>query len=140
MTLKSLTYTSFARLDLTDEDVAAIHAEACSGNLRRGITGLLIFNGTHFLQIIEGENGAVDQLLDGLRSDPRHRNVEVRDSREIDRREFPDWSMELIRVNSRYFEAQDAIVSVLPAKLPPGVVDNILQMTRQISGTVNLPD
>ena len=54
MDLKSLTYTSFARLDLTAEDLVAIHRTARELNALDGVTGLLIYNGTNFLQIIEG--------------------------------------------------------------------------------------
>jgi hypothetical protein len=54
MSLKSLTYTSLARLDLEAGDLEAIQRTAREVNALEGITGLLIFNGTHFLQIIEG--------------------------------------------------------------------------------------
>ena len=50
MDLKSLTYTSLAKLDLDAGDVEAIHRTAREVNALEGITGLLIFNGTHFLQ------------------------------------------------------------------------------------------
>ena len=51
MALKSTTYTSLARLDLEAGDLEAIHRTARDVNALEGITGLLIFNGTHFLQI-----------------------------------------------------------------------------------------
>lgn len=138
MQLTSVTYTSFARLDLTDEDIAAIHRTARQANALNGITGLLIFNGTHFLQIVEGPAPSIEELLDRLRTDARHHHLEVRDERAIEGRQFPDWSMELVRVTSQFFEARDAIVAVLPDDLPNSVESRILQMTQAISGTVNL--
>ena len=54
MHLTSLTYTSLARLDLQTSDLEDIHRSARELNALDGITGLLVFNGTHFLQIIEG--------------------------------------------------------------------------------------
>jgi hypothetical protein len=93
--LRSITYTSLARLDLDAADLQAIHATAQRENARRNITGLLIFNGTHFLQIIEGEPEPLAQLVENLRRDPRHRGLEVRHDTPIDERSFPDWSMEL---------------------------------------------
>ena len=54
MALTSLTYTSLARLDLQSSDLEEIHRSARELNALDGITGLLVFNGTHFLQIIEG--------------------------------------------------------------------------------------
>lgn len=136
----SLTYTSLAQFDLTADDVADIHQTAMRNNALEGITGLLIFNGTHFLQVIEGDSGAIESLLAKLRSDPRHHGVEIRDRRAIGERSFPDWSMELIRVKSRFYEARDAIRSVLPDGLPGEVSGRIIDMTERISRTVDLPD
>jgi hypothetical protein len=140
MDLKSLTYTSLARLDLTGEELAAIHRTARELNALDGITGLLIFNGTHFLQILEGADKAVDDLVERLRRDPRHSGLEVRDERGIAERSFPEWSMELAHVKSTYFEARDDIAERLPPGIAPEIRERLLKMTELISGTVELPD
>ena len=139
MGLKSLTYTSLARLDLTERDLTDIHRSAMTLNALEGITGLLIFNGTHFLQIVEGAPDAVEGLLERLRDDRRHDAIEVRDEQLIEERSFEGWSMELVRVSSRYFEARDTVAQKLPAKLPEQVADRIFRMTAAISQTVELP-
>ena len=82
MDLTSLTYTSLARLDLETSDLEEIHRSARELNALDGITGLLIFNGTHFLQIVEGTHEAIDDLSRRLRRDPRHSGLEVRDERQ----------------------------------------------------------
>ena len=138
MPLKSLTYTSLARLDLESFDLEDIHRSARDGNALDGITGLLIFNGTHFLQIVEGAPDAIDELLERLREDPRHSGVEVRDERPVDRRSFPDWSMELVRVSGSYFEAKETVAERLPDAVAPEVRDRVIRMTESISGTVAL--
>ena len=138
MTLKSVAYTSLARLDLTAEDVEDIYRSARDGNALEGITGLLIFNGTRFLQIIEGAPNAIDELVERLRRDPRHTGFEIRDERTIAQRSFPDWSMELVRVHSSYFEAKDSIRDQLPSTIPEPVRDHIIRLTEAISGTVTL--
>ena len=63
MKLTSLTYTSLARLDLQTTDLEDIHRTAREQNALDGITGLLVFNGTHFLQIIEGSESAIEELV-----------------------------------------------------------------------------
>jgi hypothetical protein len=136
MSLKSLTYTSLARLDLDAGDLEAIHRTAREVNALEGITGLLIFNGTHFLQIIEGSPEAIDDLVERLRRDPRHNGFEIRDERTIDERSFPDWSMELVRVSASYFEAKDTVSDRLPDATAPDVRDRVVRMTEAISGTV----
>jgi len=133
MDLKSITYTSLASLDLTAEDLADIHASARKLNALDGITGLLIFNGTHFLQIVEGAGPAIDELLLRLRRDQRHFGLEIRDERAIDRRSFPDWSMELVRVEGGYIRARNTINERIPSTVDSGVRDRIQRMTEVIS-------
>jgi len=137
MALKSLTYTSLARLDLTAEDLEAIHRTAREVNALEGISGLLIFNGTHFLQIIEGAPQAIDDLVERLRRDPRHSGFEVRDERMVSARSFPDWSMELVRVSASYFAAKDTLSQRLPETVSEPVRDRVLRMTEAISGIVS---
>ena len=138
MDLTSLTYTSLARLDLQTSDLEDIHRSARELNALDGITGLLIFNGTHFLQIVEGSPLAIDDLVERLRRDPRHSGIEIRDQRGIDERSFPDWSMELVRVSAGYFEAKDTVSDRLPETVSEPVRERVIQMTEAISGTVRL--
>jgi len=138
MDLKSLTYTSRAKLDLSADDLHDIHRIARELNSIDGITGLLVFNGTHFLQIIEGAEAAIDDLVARLRRDPRHSALEVRDERKVEARSFPDWSMELVRVNAGYFEAREAIQDRVPTSVAEDVRDRLYRMTELISGTIQL--
>ena len=133
MKLTSLTYTSLARLDLQTTDLEDIHRTAREQNALDGITGLLVFNGTHFLQIIEGSETAIEELVERLRRDPRHTGFEIRDRQKVDARSFPDWSMELVRVNASYFQARDTIDDRLPDTVPGAIKARLLRMTELIS-------
>lgn len=136
MDLKTLTYTSLAALDLTATDIEDIHRSALRHNAMDGITGLLIFNGTHFLQIVEGVPSAIDDLVERLRRDPRHNGLEIRDERSVPDRSFGDWSMELVRVSASYFEARDTVSARLPGDIAEPVRDRVIKMTEAISGNV----
>jgi len=127
--LKTLTYTSRARLDLTDEDLGAIHQTARHLNALDGVTGLLLFDGSRFLQIIEGSEDAIDNLVERLRMDRRHSAFEVRDERYVERRSFPDWSMELVRVSTGYKSARDEVATILPAGVAAPVRELVLRMS-----------
>ena len=133
MKLTSVTYTSLARLDLQTSDLEDLHRSARESNALEGITGLLVFNGTHFLQIIEGSETAIEELVERLRKDPRHTGFEVRDQRKVDARSFPDWSMELVRVNASYFEARDTLEDRLPDTVPEAIQARLFRMTELIS-------
>jgi hypothetical protein len=130
--LKTLTYTSRARLDLGDEDLAAIHETARHFNALDGISGLLLFDGSRFLQIVEGAEDAIDNLVERLRMDPRHSAFEIRDERFVDRRSFADWSMELVRVSAGYRNAKDEIAAALPGNVPEPVRELVIRMTGQL--------
>jgi len=134
MSLKSLTYTSLAALDLQPEDLEAIHRTAREINALEGITGMLIYNGINFLQVIEGAPNAIDDLVERLRRDPRHSGLEIRDEHAAEQRTFPDWSMELVRVSASYFEAREAILDRLPQNIAAQLRDRVLRMTEAISG------
>jgi hypothetical protein len=131
--LKTLTYTSRARLDLGDEDLTAIHQSARHLNALDGITGLLLFDGSRFLQIVEGAEDAIDNLVERLRMDPRHSAFEVRDERYVERRSFPDWSMELLRVSAGYASARDEVATILPDGVAEPVRELVLRMSGQLA-------
>jgi hypothetical protein len=133
MKLTSVTYTSLARLDLQSSDLEDIHRTARELNALEGITGLLVFNGTHFLQIVEGTEKTIDDLIERLRKDPRHTGFEIRDQRKIETRSFPNWSMELVRVKAGYFEARDTIADRLPESVPEAIQARLFRMTELIS-------
>jgi hypothetical protein len=137
--LKSITYTSLAALDLGTEDLAAIHQTARHFNALDGITGLLVFDGKRFLQIVEGSDEAVDSLIARLRSDPRHSAIEVRDERHVDRRSFPDWSMELVEVSAGYLSARPEIDTILPEPVTDEVRGLLHRMTARLAQPVQMP-
>lgn len=134
MRLKTLTYTSRARLDLTDRDLADIHQTARHLNALEGVTGLLLFDGSRFLQIIEGGEDAIDNLVERLRNDPRHSAFEVRDERFVEGRSFADWSMELLKVSAGYKAARAEVSTILPADVAEPVRALILRMSGEMAG------
>lgn len=133
MQLKSLAYTSMARLDFSETDLADIHQVARHLNALDGITGLLVFDGVRFLQIIEGASEAIDNLVERLRRDNRHTAFEIRDERFIAARSFPDWSLELVRVSNGYRESLTELEPILPEQMPRPVRHLALAMAAELS-------
>jgi hypothetical protein len=135
MRLKSFTYTSRARLDLTQNEVHDIVREARRCNALDGVTGILVFDGSRFLQVLEGAEDAVDSLVERLRRDPRHLAFEVRDERFVEDRSFPSWSMELVRVSAGFMLARDELTTKLPASVSPSVRNLAMQMSDELDAT-----
>lgn len=77
----------------SDGDVDDIVAVARARNAQLQVTGALITSPGRFAQILEGPRAAVDRLMDSIRRDRRHADVEILLYDDIDRRRFPDWSL-----------------------------------------------
>ena len=130
--LKALTYTSWARPGITAAEVDAILGSARVNNPLDGLTGVLLFNGDAFVQIVEGSATAVDALALRLATDPRHFNMSIRDERAIEARTFPDWSMAFMRLADGRFEGEDAVARALERDLPQSLRNILLGLTHAI--------
>jgi len=89
----SLIYVSTATSTFRREELAALAEQAAAENAPRGVTGMLAYNGEHFMQLLEGEDAVVEDTLERIARDPRHESLVVirRDQRW--ERECPGWSM-----------------------------------------------
>jgi hypothetical protein len=64
-------------------------------NRRDGLTGVLMRHGGRFLQAVEGRRADVDRLMDRLRADARHENVQLLSYQGASHRLFGGWPMAL---------------------------------------------
>lgn len=95
--LYNLVYTSRASATVDDAVVARIIEFSQSNNLRRGITGLLVYGSGIFFQWLEGPRDNILELMARISADARHDTVVVlSETEEFGKRVFPDWSMELV--------------------------------------------
>lgn len=68
-------YASLAPASADEAMVRSIVAAAQTHNVAAGISSALMLYGGYYLQLIEGERGAVQALFDRIRRDPRHFDV-----------------------------------------------------------------
>lgn len=76
-----------------EEEVASIVSRSIAWNAQIGVTGALIYTGSHFVQALEGDPTALDQLMKSIVADPRHSQVALVHRDQISERRFPDWQM-----------------------------------------------
>ena len=88
-----LVYVSTAAETLTDKDIGDIVATAQRINAERDITGLLLFNGLNFMQILEGPRKNVDDVFARISVDPRHISVVAILQEPMGARVFHNWAM-----------------------------------------------
>jgi len=70
-------YRSTLAADQSPTVISKILLRARAHNAAHGITGLLVFDGMHFLQHFEGPPDAVRPLMARIAADPRHTGVQV---------------------------------------------------------------
>lgn len=88
-----LVYFSKAAEDLSYTDIREILEVSRRNNARLGITGLLIFRDGYFVQLLEGDEAPVRNVLTAIRDDDRNYSVKVLIETVGAERLFPDWSM-----------------------------------------------
>jgi hypothetical protein len=91
--LYEVLYVSTLAPDAPISVVAAIARKARSANQERDITGLLIFDGMRFCQQLEGSQQAILALLERIRQDARHVNVEILHHGALAERRFKYFSL-----------------------------------------------
>lgn len=91
--LVNLIYASSAACEMTSDDLLQILAKAREKNGRLNITGMLLYRGGNFLQVLEGEKSTVESLFEVIRQDPRHRAVSQLSLRPVTERGFGAWEM-----------------------------------------------
>lgn len=91
--IKSVIYVSTGIPDLADSDLDDINRECQANNPGLNLTGVLAYNGTNFMQLLEGPPENVFQCLGTISKDPRHQGMIIINQRTLDRREFDAWAM-----------------------------------------------
>ena len=95
--LLTISYRSKALLSDPVDDLLSIVEESKLKNAAYDITGVLLFDGTFFMQTIEGPPVKTKEVYTRIADDHRHKKVKPFGIKEIEDRDFPDWHMELIR-------------------------------------------
>ena len=107
--LVQLIYVSTATTLFEDSvELERILESAARNNASREITGMLLYAGGTFLQLLEGEDAAIDEIWETISQDPRHRGASVIDRSEISERSFSRWHMGFRHLGSSDAEAHPA--------------------------------
>jgi len=91
--MKRLIYISTAIDSIQNSDIDDIVATAERVNEMQSITGVLMFNGLNFLQLLEGPRSNVENIFNRILTDRRHVSVTTVLSEAAQMRIFPDWQM-----------------------------------------------
>ncbi|MEJ7592158.1 MAG: BLUF domain-containing protein [Planctomycetaceae bacterium] len=88
-----LIYSSAATVTFSASDLRELLAFARNNNRSLDVTGMLLYQDGSFLQVLEGESEAVLSLYTKIEKDKRHSNIKLLLRKDIEEREFSEWSM-----------------------------------------------
>mgnify|MGYP003551681444 FL=1 len=89
----SLIYVSTSVKLLNDEELLDILKASRENNSSKDVTGLLLYKGGNFMQVLAGPDEAVEALYEKIKTDPRHKDVNVLSREQVSARQFPAWEM-----------------------------------------------
>ncbi len=92
--LGSLLYRSEASSPPDREGLEALLAQARARNRALGVTGMLLFDGRRYLQLLEGPPDSVEAVWQSIRQDPRHQAIEVLGQSILPARLCAGWDMQ----------------------------------------------
>lgn len=110
-------YVSAAQALFDDQQLSALLTQSRRDNRARGITGMLLYVDGNFMQALEGEHAIVEALLQKISRDPRHKRIVTLYHAPIPERNFPDWSMGLVRLIDLPPQDRDGCVSLVASSL-----------------------
>ncbi len=106
---------------LSRDEVDAILACSARNNPARAITGLLLYNGRNFLQLLEGEEEELVSLMLRITEDERHSGITLLDRRSIAERACPDWAMKRVLIAESIANRREMLDRELPEGLDPDI-------------------
>lgn len=93
MPLIHIMYASSAAADFREHHVADILKKARAANEKQNVTGMLLYIGGSFFQLLEGEAAVVDSVFTKIGRDKRHGKVTQIIREPILERDFTGWTM-----------------------------------------------
>ena len=93
MSILTLIYISDATIQFSDEELHELLEKARRNNHTLGITGLMIYAGGKFFQVLEGDPEQVQNLMEKIEQDPRHNKIVVMSTDLGVKRHFGQWAM-----------------------------------------------
>jgi hypothetical protein len=91
--MKRMIYCSQATLDFSPEELVALLELSRANNERSGLSGMLLYSSQSFLQMLEGDQLALEETYGRILEDDRHANLRLLMNSEVSERLFPDWTM-----------------------------------------------
>jgi hypothetical protein len=91
--MRRIVYLSTATALMSDHELMSILRQSRENNLRDQVTGVLLYSGGNFIQLLEGDAEAVGKVYARIEHDPRHHGCMQMVDGPASERLFPQWAM-----------------------------------------------
>jgi hypothetical protein len=119
-----LIYVSTTSKRPSEAELVGLLEQARSRNLRKGITGMLLYSNGTYLQVLEGEPQVVRALYETICNDPRNGGHVILQESEVPNRDFPGWSMGFENLESFSPDQLPGFIEVFGGKLDKSIAVN----------------
>ncbi|MGY3795248.1 BLUF domain-containing protein [Aquimarina sp. 433] len=97
--LACVLYLSIENESFNETSLHQLVYKAQEENKNHGVTGFLYYKQNHFFQYVEGNQLDVNNLLNSLKKDTRHKILECIYDDQLHTRRFPNWNMGDLKTN-----------------------------------------
>ena len=111
--LVSVLYVSSATAGFTDEQLIDFLRSWRDYNTQHQITGFLLYERGNFMQVLEGPQSSVNELVKAIQVDSRHTGMIILWRKAIAEREFGTWCMGFRKMSELSSEDQATFSSLL---------------------------
>lgn len=88
-----LVYVSSATREMNEEDLLFLLEQSRNRNKEKNVTGMLLYVGGNFFQVLEGDKKDVEEIYESIVKDDRNKGNIIILKESINERTFPGWSM-----------------------------------------------
>ncbi len=131
--MKQLIYISKATLSIDFVVITDILMFAIPKNHDKDITGILVYDGVYFIQVLEGDENVLLSLFEKIKTDARHHDIKLFGMKEIEERDFKVWNMGYI---NNFTMIKEILLEVKKSELFNPfdfTYDEILEMLKKLS-------
>jgi hypothetical protein len=93
-------YVSSASNLIDEPSLERMLSDFRAKNAKLQVTGILLYSDGNIMQVLEGERASIEELMQKISTDSRHKGVIVLLQESIEQRQFADWSMAYKRLTN----------------------------------------
>ena len=115
--LISLIYVSAAAHLMSSEELLEVLHTSYKNNEEKSVTGMLLYKGGNFMQVLEGPEESVLEIFGEIQRDLRHKDIIVISNEPIKERQFTEWKMAFVNLDAEAVKNEGAFSEFLQDEL-----------------------